>query len=172
MARWSLGAVISLLCTLLSLYTPLSQFSSIASASLNDSPEVDRISKALSTRSNANMICIMVIFVYLTKVAVESPHEPHVVGFTTVTFMLLALKALNRYCFEGIPRRDFKQRVKIVTPVGLAILYMVPEGFVLVFVLVEGYRLAGISTFIGILSVIVGHGVLMSGLLSSRTASR
>ncbi|KAH8831796.1 hypothetical protein DL96DRAFT_1812589 [Flagelloscypha sp. PMI_526] len=142
-------------------YTPYSQFKTVASCSGESDLdcEVGKFANALVNRSNMTMAAVLAILAYFTQAS--TPDKTSITINTFVTLLVLCLCLLNRACFNDVPVDVFKKRVKSLTAIGATVLYTLPEIYILLFIMAEGYHLIGLAALFSIPALVILHVVLV-----------
>ncbi|KAH8832981.1 hypothetical protein DL96DRAFT_1584184 [Flagelloscypha sp. PMI_526] len=89
-------------------YTPFSQFNTVASNSEENASdcEIGKIAKALVNRSNMTMAVVFAILAYFTQAS--TPDQTSIMINTFITLLVLCLCLLNRACFNDLPLDVFQ----------------------------------------------------------------
>ncbi|KAH8831792.1 hypothetical protein DL96DRAFT_1553032 [Flagelloscypha sp. PMI_526] len=142
-------------------YTPFSQFNTVASSSDENALdcEVGKVAKTLVNRSNSTMAAVFAILAYFTQAS--TPEQTSIMVNTFITLLVMCLCLLNRACFNDVPADVFQKRVKSLTAIGATILYTLPEIYVFLFVMFEGYHLIGLTALLSVPAVVVLHVLLV-----------
>ncbi|KAH8831795.1 hypothetical protein DL96DRAFT_1678131 [Flagelloscypha sp. PMI_526] len=147
---------------ILGMYSPFARFDAVASNSEGDELESKALGMAVEAivhRSHMTIAAVLAILAYFTQTS--KPNEASIMINTFVTLLVLCLCLLNRACFDGLPVDVFRNRVKSFTVIGATMLYTIPELYIFLFIVVEGYNLVGLAAVLSVLAVTVLHILLV-----------
>ncbi|KAH8831858.1 hypothetical protein DL96DRAFT_849585 [Flagelloscypha sp. PMI_526] len=128
-------------------------------SSTESAAEMEYLSKSLSHRSAVVSASILAIVAFISSVDVAGPTKftPSLI----LPFTILLLGSLTRAFFEGLPLALFQERIRIVTPTIVTILYSLPELYLVVFMTYQGYSCGGVITLTVMLTLIVLHALIV-----------
>ncbi|KAH8831791.1 hypothetical protein DL96DRAFT_848096 [Flagelloscypha sp. PMI_526] len=148
---------------ILEIYTVFTLFEVIVESD-HEPEEIGFIVKAFMQRSTITTASVLAILAYFTQAS--TPKQTQIPLNSFITLLVLCLCLLNKAYFDGLPLGIFKKRVKVLTVVGATALVTLPEVYILLFIIVEGYNLMGLAAILIVLGMVTLH-VLIASLLNN-----